>query len=177
MTKSADRWTDVGTYLAEDPLGHREHLAAAQFRDVDGHVGLVSSVEVRTSRTGEEPYVQMVLNRGLESEETLRLSPVQVKRILPVLIFEAREAIRGLEPDLCLHPGSQRCPECGLGPYGMHTRVASVLARLRSSKTRDAAYAVYDESIAPVFDWVPAGLRRQVVDALEARRTEFDSRK
>ena len=176
MTSS--KWLSLDTYLQADPLGDREHLAAAQYRDVDSHVGLISSVEVRTSWDGgRTPHVEMVLNRGMESEETLRLSPVQVKRILPVLIFEAREAIRGLEPDPCLHPGSQRCPECGLGPYGMHTRVASVLARLTSSKTRDAAYAVYDESIAPVFDWVPADLRRQVVDALEARRAEFDSRK
>ena len=171
------KWLSLDTYLQADPLGDREHLAAAQHRDVDSHVGLISSVEVRTSWDGRTAHVEMVLNRGFESEETLRLSPGQVKRILPVLIFEAREAIRGLELDPCLHPGSQRCPECGLGPYGMHTRVASVLARLRSAKTRDAAYAVYDESIAPVFDWVPEGLRRRVVDALDARRAEFDSRK
>jgi hypothetical protein len=120
----------------------------------------------------------MVVNRGLQSEMTLRLSREQTAALRSILTFEARYAIEEHSRG-AVAVGSYnlwRCPDCGLGPLGPHALGAKVVAMMEAAPTLDAVYAAYDKHIVPVFDDLqsaPGDPIRPVINTIGKRRGEF----
>ena len=176
------KWLDVKTYGAPALDDQVARLRDAQAADSEFRTMGIYSIELRTVMRGAAPEVQMVINRDWEREVRTTLSREHTRAIQDVLIFEARQALqrhyagRELDAQDMGVWGLRRCPWCGLGPYGSHVRVELVLTMIAAATSMDEMYAVYDRHIVPVFDEIPQAARRLVIDALEARRPEFQKR-
>ena len=171
-------WVDAETYVVSNLESRDVEMLNAQAADAEQRCYGISCVDLTTSWQGVAPRVTMVLNRGWQSEMTIELSPAQIARMVPWLIFEGREAVqRATHKQLTdadkaswrLH----RCPECGIGPYGSFARTASCLQKIAAAPTMDQMYAAYDERIPAVFDQIPDPARRLIADSLDARRPDF----
>ena len=82
------KWLDADTYVMSNLESPDVEMLNAQAADAEQRCYGVSSVDLTTSWQGVAPRVTMVLNRGWQSEMTIELSPAQIARMVPWLIFE-----------------------------------------------------------------------------------------
>ena len=174
------KWLDVASYLHTDAIEQRkERIVDAQERDAERWTHGICSVDLKTGWSGSAAEITMVVNRGLQSEMTLKLSREQTAALRPILTFEARCAVE--EHTRRIPPAASsynlwRCPDCGLGPLGPHALAAKVVAMMEAAPTLDAVYAAYDKHIVPVFDDLqsaPGDPIRPVINTIGKRRGDF----
>lgn len=176
----ANKWLDAETYVASNMESAEVEMLNAQAADAEQRCFGILSIDLSTGWQGVAPRVTMLFNRGCQSQMTVELSPAQIARLLPSLIFEGREAVQRAKHQTNELAATDkalwrlhRCPECGIGPYGSYARTASCLQKIAAAPTMDQMYAAYDERIPAVFDELPDSLRRLLADHLDARRPEF----
>jgi hypothetical protein len=179
-----DKWLDVQAYLDPEVITAEVELLNAQAADAEQRVWGIHSIGLASVFRGAATQLIMTVNTGLQSEERFELCPEQMARLVPAMVFEAREAIQrstAAQSQLAEADrdrwGLHRCPECGVGPYGSYARGLSGVAQILAASSLEAMYGAYDRVIAPVMEKLPDATRQFVCEVLEYRRSQLLARR
>ena len=178
-----DKWLNIASYEDVDLNIRRDQMGYAQSRDGQRRVGGISSVELKTDWMGEVLEIVMTINRGLEGELAIKLSPEQMEVFTPILIFEARFAIhrhsagKRLDRDGIADYSLVRCPDCACGPIGPEVLAAQAVLMIEAASTNEEIDRINDEHVRQLENRLFPATLAVISRAIVERRAFWRGRK